>query len=211
METLDTSRATETAADDVAASDRERARKRLQDRREFFSHMDFSPFAERTPHMFGQALAHAALVEDQLADGRAFLSGDRPGLVDATAYYVLWMLRGFIAAMPALLQPYRHVAAWEQRVRAVGHGRRSDIEAREALEVARASTPTAGSGVAVDDPSRLQAGQRVTVTPDDYGKVAVAGDLVTLDRHCVSIRRHDERAGEVVVHFPRIGYVVAAA
>jgi glutathione S-transferase len=183
----------------------------LQDRREFFSHMDFSKFAERTPHMFGQALAHAALVEDQLADGRAFLSGDRPGLVDATAYYVLWMLRGFIAAMPALLQPYRHVAAWEQRVRALGHGRRSDIEAREALEVARASTPTTGLGVAAADPSRLQAGQRVTVTPDDYGKVAVAGDLVTLDRHRVSIRRHDERAGEVVVHFPRIGYVVAAA
>ena len=183
----------------------------LQDRREFFSHMDFSTFAERTPHMFGQALAHAELVEDQLADGRAFLAGDRPGLVDATAYYVLWMLRGFIAAMPTLLQPCRRVAAWEQRVRALGHGRRSDIEAAEALEVARASTPTTGSGVAADDPSHLQAGQRVTVTPDDYGKVAVAGDLVTLDRHRVSIRRRDERAGEVVVHFPRIGYVVAAA
>jgi glutathione S-transferase len=183
----------------------------LQDRREFFSHMDFSTFAERTPHMFGQALAHAELVEDQLADGRAFLTSDHPGLVDATAYYVLWMLRGFIAAMPTLLQPYRRVAAWEQRVRALGHGRRSDIEAGEALEVARASTPTVGSGVVADDPSRLHAGQRVTVTPDDYGKVAVAGDLVTLDRHRVSIRRHDARAGEVVVHFPRIGYVVAAA
>ncbi|HEX6572302.1 MAG TPA: glutathione S-transferase N-terminal domain-containing protein [Steroidobacteraceae bacterium] len=66
------------------------------------------------------------------------------------------------------------VAAWEQRVRAVGHGRRSDIEAGEALEVARAAAPTTGAGVAVDDPSRLQVGQRVTVTPDDYGEVAVA-------------------------------------
>jgi hypothetical protein len=38
VETLDTNPATETAADDVAASDRERARKRLLDRREFGSH-----------------------------------------------------------------------------------------------------------------------------------------------------------------------------
>jgi hypothetical protein len=34
---------------------------------------------------------------------------------------------------------------------------------------------------------------------------------VGLDARRVSVRRHDERAGEVVVHFPRIGYVVEAA
>ena len=51
----------------------------------------------------------------------------------------------------------------------------------------------------------------MTVTPDDYGKVPVAGELVTLNHHRVSVRRTDARAGEVVVHFPRLGYVVAAA
>jgi hypothetical protein len=51
----------------------------------------------------------------------------------------------------------------------------------------------------------------VTVTPDDYGKVPVEGALDTLDVERISVRRHDPRAGEVVVHFPRIGYVVAAA
>jgi glutathione S-transferase len=66
-------------------------------------------------------------------------------------------------------------------------------------------------GVAADDPSGLRAGQHVTVTPDDYGKVPVAGELVTLNHHRVSVRRTDVRAGEVVVHFPRLGYVVAAA
>jgi hypothetical protein len=61
------------------------------------------------------------------------------------------------------------------------------------------------------DPSGLAAGQRVTVTPDDYGKVPVAGELVTLDLHEIAVRRVDARAGEVVVHFPRLGYVVEAA
>ena len=183
----------------------------LQDRREFFTHMDFSAFAARTPHMYAQALAHAALVEDQLADGRPFLSGDRPGLVDATAYYVLWMLRGFIPAMSARLEPCRRAAAWEQRVRGIGHGRRREIDAAQALAIARATEPSPASGVDPNDPSGLQAGQIVTVTPDDYGKVPVAGELVTLDARRVAVRRRDDRAGEVVVHFPRIGYVVAAA
>ena len=183
----------------------------LQDRREFFSHMDFSTFAERTPHMYAQALAHAALLEDQLADGRRFLGGDRPGLVDATAYYVLWMLRGFIPAMSARLEPYRRVAAWEQRVRDIGHGSRREIDAAEALAIARAAEPDPASGVDHADPSGLQAGQRVTVTPDDYGKVPVSGELVTLDARRIAVRRRDDRAGDVVVHFPRIGYLVAAA
>jgi glutathione S-transferase len=183
----------------------------MKDRREFFTHMDFARFGERTPHMFGQVLAHVGLLEDQLADGRTYLTGGRPGLADASAYYVVWMLRGFVPALTPMLEPYARVAEWEARVRALGHGQRSEIEASEAIAVARAAVPMTGSGVASGDPSGLTAGQRVTVTPDDYGKQPVGGALVTLDREHVALRRHDERAGDVVVHFPRIGYVVAAA
>jgi glutathione S-transferase len=183
----------------------------VRDRREFFSHMDFSRFVERTPHMFAQLLAHAALVEDQLADGRAYLSGARAGLVDATAYAVIWMARGYIAPAGAMFAPFTRMAAWESRVREAGHGRRTDLDAGAALAEARRSRAAPGRGVAAGDPSGLRAGERVCVTPDDYGKVPVVGDLETLDARGVSIRRRDERAGEVVVHFPRIGYVVAAA
>ena len=49
----------------------------LQDRQEFFSHMDFATFRARAPHLFGQVVAHAHLVEQQLADGRDFLLGAR--------------------------------------------------------------------------------------------------------------------------------------
>jgi glutathione S-transferase len=183
----------------------------VRDRREFFSHMDFNTFGERTPHMFGQVLANAALLEEQLADGRDFLTADRPGLADASAYYVLWMCRGFVAAMNGLFEPFTRVAAWEARMRAIGHGTRSELDAADALALARSATPAVPAGVEADDPAGLAAGQRVTVTPDDYGKVPVSGDLVTLNLHEIAVRRRDERAGEVVVHFPRLGFVVAPA
>ena len=62
--------------------------------------------------------------------------------------------------------------------------------------------------MADDRRPELALGTPVTVEPDDYGAVPVAGELLRLTQHEVSIRRHDERAGEVVVHFPRIGYKV---
>lgn len=56
------------------------------------------------------------------------------------------------------------------------------------------------------DPLGLRAGMRVTVTPDDYGRDPVEGELVTMTLHEVALRRTDPQAGTVLVHFPRIGY-----
>jgi hypothetical protein len=49
------------------------------------------------------------------------------------------------------------------------------------------------------------------VAPDDYGRVPVAGELLRLTIDDIAIRRTDPRAGEVVVHFPRVGYRVQQA
>ena len=183
----------------------------LKDRREFFTHMDFASFAPRRTHLLAQVRAHAALVEDQLADGRAFLGGDRPGLVDATAWYPLWMARGYVAVTPALVAGFERLLAWEERVRAIGHGTRREMTAADALSIARDASPATTAGVDPRDPLALAAGTRVTVTPDDYGKIPVEGDLVTLDAHEVAVRRRSDALGEVVVHFPRIGYLVEPA
>ena len=51
-------------------------------------------------------------------------------------------------------------------------------------------------------------GDKVEVMPDDYGKVPVAGEIVALSPQHIAIRRHDPRAGTVVVHFPRAGFLV---
>ena len=182
----------------------------LRDRREFFSHMDFDALKSRVPQLYGQLLAHTTLVEEQLADGRSYLQGSRPGLADITAFYVISMVRGFLAEATPMLARFPRLEAWEARIRAIGHGRPTAIDAAQALAVARQSRPTPVRGVDPGDRLGLRAGQRVSVTPDDYGKVPVAGELVTLDLQEVAIRRVDERAGEVVVHFPRIGYSIEA-
>jgi hypothetical protein len=61
------------------------------------------------------------------------------------------------------------------------------------------------------DPNGRKVGDRVRATPDDYGKVEVAGEIVSLSAQHIAIRRVDERVGAVVVHFPRAGFLVAEA
>ena len=69
----------------------------------------------------------------------------------------------------------------------------------------------APASVDANDPSGLKAGQTLSVTPDDTGKVPVTGTLVGLAADRISIARSDARAGDVVVHFPRAGYIVQAS
>jgi glutathione S-transferase len=180
----------------------------LKDRKAFFNFMNFDELPLEIPHLYGQFRAHAALVERQLADGREFLLAPTPGLADINAYFPLWMARAFVPPINALLERFERLAAWERRMQAIGEGRRSEIEADAALAIALAATPEPGRGVDADDPLGLRTGDAVTVTPDDYGKVPVAGDLVTLDLEEIAVRRENPRVGEVVVHFPRLGYRV---
>jgi glutathione S-transferase len=183
----------------------------LDDRKAFFNFMDFDVLDRELPHLTTQLRAQADLVEQQLADGRRFLLGDAPGLADVNAYFPVWMTRGHVPTAAEILRRYPRLAEWETRVAAIGHGRRGEMAAAEAHAVARGSTPAAGAGVDPEDPLGLKAGATVVVTPDDYGKVPVTGELVTLQLHEVAVRRTDPKCGTVVVHFPRIGYRVEPA
>ena len=157
------------------------------------------------PHMEAQMRAHIALLSDQLADGRSFLTGDLPGLVDANAYYNLWFMGSAFPPAASLYEAMSHVPGWFERVRALGHGNRSEVSRQAALEIARAAEPMAGT-VAPRD-AELE-GKQVTVAADDYGRDAVGGVFVGSSEHHVSIGREDPHAGQVVVHFPRIGFSV---
>ncbi len=184
----------------------------VADRKQFFTFMDFAQLSQQTPHLLGQLRANAWLLEQQLTDQRSYLLGTSPGWADITAYFPLWMVRTFVPdAAAELLAPYSRLAAWEDRMRAIGHGYRSDIEAAAALDIAQASTPERGRGIDATDPLQLRAGELVTVTPADYGKVPVTGELATLSAESIALRRRDPRVGGVMTHFPRIGYHIARA
>lgn len=180
----------------------------VNDRKAFFNFMDFSRLEADVPHMLAQLRCNADLVEQQLADGREYLFGSEPGWADITAYFPLWMTRVFIPGGNELLAPCLNIARWEHRIKAIGHGQRSEIDSQAALEQARAAEPLPGRGVDAADPLRLNAGDRVSVSPDDYGRVPVTGELITLELHEVAVRRQEPRVGTVVTHFPRIGYRV---
>jgi hypothetical protein len=146
-----------------------------------------------------------------LKDDRSYLLGDQPGWVDILAYFPLWMCRGNLSNAEQLLQGLSALQAWEQRVKSGGHGRWSPLSNEDALAQARNSSPVAVQEVANDAWPRLAANASVSVTPQDYGAVPVAGSLVRLTHSEIAIRREDPLVGEVVVHFPRQGYIVEAA
>ena len=179
-----------------------------KDRSEF-SGRSFDPERLRAalPVMRDQTYALLSLAETMLADGRKFLLGAEPCLADCALYNPVWFIQSQLGATAAPLDRLPGIAAWSQRMKALGGGKRSDIKANDALDIARAAKPGATT-VDASDPSGLKAGQKISVTPDDTGRVPVEGVLVGLASDRVSIQRSDPRVGEVVVHFPRAGFVV---
>jgi glutathione S-transferase len=175
--------------------------------REALSGGSFNPAAmsAAVPHMTGQLRAHVALLAEQLADGRAFLTGERPSLADANSYYNLWFIRSAYPPATKAFDQLPHIGDWLERVRAIGHGEQSEVSREAAIDIAHKSKPLTGT-IATKDAKH--AGKQVTVAADDYGRDAVTGLLVGSSEHHVAIQRNDPRAGQVVVHFPRIGFSV---
>ena len=176
---------------------------------------DLEKMQAAIPQMRDQIRAYLGWIEAQLSDGRAWLLRDF-SLADASAYMNVWYVRSSLASpedqavagLERIFAGLPHVAAWEGRMRAVGHGRREEMPAGEALAIAAKATPETTPRNDPDDPNGRKVGDRVVVAPEDYGKVEVGGEIVSLSAQHIAIRRVDERVGEVVVHFPRAGFTV---
>lgn len=172
---------------------------------------DVAAMKRAVPQMRDQYRAHVDWIETQLGSGAPFLGGDWPCLLDVNAYMNVWYVRNNLREADTLLAGLPRAAAWEQRMRAIGHGTRTEMSTTEALELARGSTPQTAVAADPRDPNGRKPGDLVDVTPDDYGRVPVRGEIVALSAQSIAIRRRDERAGEVVVHFPRAGFLVTPA
>jgi hypothetical protein len=140
------------------------------------------------------------------------MCGERPGLCDINAYMNVWYLRANLPGeADRLLAGFARTRAWETRMRAVGHGPRSEMSTAAALGIAAGATPQTAVLPDANDPNGRKPGDRVEVMPDDYGRIKVSGEIVALSSDHIAIRRRDPRAGEVVVHFPRAGFLVLPA
>jgi hypothetical protein len=116
------------------------------------------------------------------------------------------MSRGNIAETANIIESLPALRAWEARIQDMGHGNPSPMSAEQALATARESSADLTPAIALDARPNIPAGAQVKVTPDDYGAVPVSGSLLRLSHTTIAIKRQDPLAGDVVVHFPRLGY-----
>jgi glutathione S-transferase len=144
------------------------------------------------PHSLAQIRAQLGWIDERLSGDRDFMLGTEPGLPDALCYHLVWFLRGRFAGGPALLAQFANLETWEQRVAAIGQGSPQELEHADPLDL-----------------QGLAPGQRVTVAPDGHGgDPPVEGRIVAVDREGIALSRSAPEVGNVVVHFPRVGYRV---
>ncbi len=141
---------------------------------------------------------------DSMLETQPHLLSSTPSLADFSAYHPLWFVRR-IEPIAAILATVKNVLPWMDRMAAIGHGTATKLSSAEAIALAE-STPTRVADLPWHDEHGIAADTAVTITPLDYAFDAVAGELVIATANELAIKRTDERAGEVIVHFPRVGY-----
>jgi glutathione S-transferase len=163
------------------------------------------------PLMKEQLRAQLDWIDAQLADGRRFLLGGTAGLADFTTYHSIWFLQSFYPPAGELLEPHAGVCGWAERVKSIGYGKHTPMERGEALAIAKSAQPATAPGIEPGEPNGWRVGDRVAVMADDYGRDPIAGEIVRASAQEIAIRRSDPAVGDVVVHFPRAGFLVVRA
>ena len=178
----------------------------LSDRKALFSDLDFDSMTEDIDHARSQLRAYASHINTQLADGRNYLTGDRPSLADIHAFSIPWFTRAAMPEVNDLLNAFTYLLPWEQRVSELGEGKRNPIPAVEAHQAAKESSPVTDVDIDPEDAQGLSADQTVSVCPDDSLRGEVKGEVVVATANEIAVRITNETIGEIMVHFPRIGY-----
>jgi glutathione S-transferase len=144
-------------------------------------------------------------IDAALTNGRPFLLGRDASIADFGVAHCLWFVRR-APPVAVILDGHRALSVWLDRVLAFGHSTNERMSSAAAVELARATAHHAATVVEPD--MGFEPGQPVTVNAIDYARDTVTGELVGLTDDEVVVRRHDERAGTLHVHFPRAGFKV---
>jgi hypothetical protein len=148
---------------------------------------------------------------NDMLDGQDFVLGSAPCVADFACYHPLWFTAKRVPVMAGILAATPAVLAWMERMAAFGHGAMEKYSATEAIAACAVSTGAAAQlDTIFQDEHGIPLGSRVTIAADVFGQEATEGELVAATRTRYTLRRSDERAGTVHVHFPRVGYVLRA-
>ena len=184
----------------------------IKDRKEGYLGIDISQAA-----MAPQFQEHVQFVRAQIAwlaqalASRRFLFGDGPSIADLACWQTIFLLRKNCPPDVDALLGLAPIIDWYDRILALGHGQSTPMTSEEAFEIACQASPEPVTHLPPNgDPGGLKDGTAVRVTPDDNARVSVTGTLVAADAFEIVIHRRDERAGDLHIHFPRLGYTLEA-
>ena len=186
----------------------------IKDRQEGYLGIDISKagMAPRLPVHLQFLHAQYAWLKTALAGDHRFLFGQAPSAADLACYQTISLLRKNCPPEVDTLLALAPLLPWYERLSALGHGRPRPMTEQEAFDTARDASPAPVTHLQPDgDPGGLRAGCPVTVTPDDNARLPVDGTLVAAGDTELVIRRRDAQAGDLHIHFPRLGFDVVAA
>ncbi len=169
------------------------------------------------PFMRDQWRSQLIWIEERLEGGRHagtgdWLVGTKPGLVDVHAFMNPWFVEKNI---PDFLQECFETTPltkdWYRRLKEFKGQAPEEISGKQAVEIAFNAAPRLKPASTAGDLRDFEPGDKVAIAPDDYAKDWVAGDLVIANANRVIIARQDEQAGNLHLHFPRVGYILRKA
>ena len=153
----------------------------------------------------GQLAEYLRRLNAMLADGKPYLLGAQPNIADFSVCHSLWYVRR-AQAVAGILDAAPQVLAWLDRMATIGHNSFEKMSGEQAIAVARESAALDNANAPFVDFHGVALGDKVAILPTDYALDPVEGELVLSTANEFALRRVDERAGTVVVHFPRIGF-----
>jgi glutathione S-transferase len=149
-----------------------------------------------------------------MLDGQKFLLGSSPSVADFAVYHSLWFTRRITPPIASVLDATPAVLAWMDRIEAFGQGtvvKSNAIESIAACARSITGSELFGQENTFQDEHGVPLGSQVTIRAESFGLEESTGELVAATRTRYTLRRVDARAGEVFVHFPRIGFVMKKA
>lgn len=150
-----------------------------------------------------------------MLEGQDFLLGAQPSIADFAVYHPLWFTWKKVEPLAAILDATPHVKDWLARMAAFGHGTVSKSNATESIAACAHSVSAdrlfPSKSDTFQDEHGIALGSQVTIRAESFGLEETPGELVAATRTRYTLCRQDERAGEVFVHFPRIGYILKKA
>jgi glutathione S-transferase len=137
-----------------------------------------------------------------------FFFGAAPSIADFSIYHCLWfVMRG--GPVAKILESFPALQSWRARMAAFGHGTQEKLDSSAAIAIARDATAESSSGIL--ESYGLALGDRVVAAATDTGTDPIEGTLYGATKSRFAIAREDQRAGRVVVHFPRLGFELRRA